>query len=1380
MKMADFFGNGVSRVISPLQGAYAGIIWQRNRPPLDADLNLATQMAKDWDQAIVARGVPSGFLGNETNLLQEFVTHPNWSNWFRFGRQRSGETGNMMWAAVNGWLVPVTGTRLGTPPGNPNNSDTWNKIALDPPPTNAGDLRADFVFLEVWRARIAPAPSGVNKPAASSIYRYGNVEGGASYLADDILDASLGSESTQRVQLQYRIRVVKGLIGLASSPDGFDSTAVKAKGAFDALNPETATTYSFANMRQELNDPGLWRAGDGTQNALGSVDGYVYAIPICVVFRRNGVVWTGDSTSINLNGGLNRNPNAVDRTGVATFDSVMVLASAITSSQTTLTLTTASAIPLPASPATPVLIRVGDELMTYTSVVGTSVRGLVRGVQGSSAESHPAGRAVILPSGRPDGLFADQVTVTDILDLRHIVNPNGFNYETLLQSNLDKLLRGQLRSNWKRSNGGTQGVFIAYQDKISANPAALGVTRVDSPDGHRTCYSDAAMTETHEVIVQPRPSPVTVGSQSVSVPWALALNATTTRQVAADVWTAESSPGDGTGDRIVIPITQFKGSVPGADADQVRFLNDGVTGAVTIHIDGQETPISASRYTVTPTNPGPGDDITIQFVGVGSPFPTTKALYITVHVLYGAGRGISRRPDSMHAITLTNPSAELLLQPTTAISNNFALRTAWAPLWGKYRSAAYKNMLPVTAEAYADLGSKTVILTPFRRLPFPASISVQDGSSVNGGQGLMPTNTTSGAAKWGTTDPLGMFSGQSDPTASTANLYVTLPRHLVPGWGAYHVPILPASASNGTFDRGVNYGLLSKEGAATIVTDNDHNRNYVNYTATAPLSFGSFSTGDFSGATTVPSTYNGTFSFSGITHGGARFFTDTRGLGRQGIELPPFYGVARLFAVYEAADYKANGSAFNASTRASTGGGATNLLKQNFEGPTFWVEIDADGDSTFILNAEALDLQKSPTPIASFTAKQYVVEASVFGFDRGSFDLTKPFRLLLSRNRPLGQATSVTRSANIGAAIVGPVGVLPGPLAAGDTALVSYSRTPYQGDAWGSQTNYLDIGYIPGSLTSSNAYQVVSNALNPNGLTRPNQKPLEVLASIGFLTTLGTGRISGDLTSQTTIDFRNVGYEDPATYPPSSAVQERPRYSIGAVGVSEGEVHGEYLGCTERLPMGALRRDKDFRGGRFENVGNGGSSLMYVKDEGVGGFASSLARSKQLDQSELNLLPATVSSGQPGEMLVHVDGESNFNSTVNFRTHRGGSTFSASGPHPGGEVYANYREVRAPLNHTNIMAGRAFLVRNAPTRVGATEVSPGSELMMLVVTTSYGITNSGTDSAMVLIGTNGTGEGLSASDLYRIEGHPMQVDNVHYDIDPNAITLPIKSPAGVI
>ena len=1523
--MSDNFGTGVSRVLDPKQSGFSQVLWQQGKPPLDSELNLMQQLDSDWRQQIVTRNTPSGWLGNETNPSKDFITNPNWSNWFQFGQQRDSEKRSIMWASVNGWLIPVTGTKTGTPPGSPNNTDTWNKITLDPPPSNSGDFRADFVFLEVWQARIPPTPSTSNKPSSSAIYRYGNVEGGYGFLSDDIQDPAIGFETTQRIQVQYRIRVVKGLIGLSTFPDGFDTSVVKAQGA-----ASSTSSFSFLNMREELGDPGLWRAGDGTANALGTVDGYAYAIPLCVVFRRNSVTWAGDPSQ-NLNGGFNRNPLATDRTGIKTFSTVPTLNVAMTDSATSATLVSATDIPLPAAPTSPVLIKIGDELMTYggsgTAISGNVVSNIVRGVNGTKAEAHPVGATIKVISGRPDGLYSDQIATTDLLDLRHVVNPNGFDYQALLESNLDKLLRGQLRANWKRSGGGPQGVFLSYQDRISASPAGLGVTKLDSPDNIRMVFSDAAVQQKVEIVCTPFSGNVIPPAvQPVSTTWSLAISASTTRQRAADQWDTELS--DGTlvsadqGDRILIPVAQFKNTVPGSDGDQVRILNEvpaeGTTGVSTgnniftdtsvsfagvqpgdtlvvfygaakgtypivsagantltvesnipaagsvgyvvrkgrgsleIRVDGQEGPLPPHRYKITPSNATPSNDVVVEFVGAGAPFPLTattgKTLYLTAHIQYGGGRGVSRRPDSLHSLLLVNPNSDLMVQQHGVTSSSLpSLRTSWAPLWSKYRNSMYKNLLPVTTEAYADLGSKTVVLSPFRRVTFPAATMTVDGSSanpyttaftsaatgsssgttftdlsanftgagvvvndllvINTGigvgryrvvgsitgttfvvdrpiptttgisysiyhvQGVMPLNRLDGTTpKWTTTDPLGLFSGTTEAAASTKNFFVNVPRHLAPGWGAFHVPVLP---NNGTvFHKGINYMLQSREGLNTGVTDADHNRNYINYT-NGTLSYAAMSTGNFSGVSITPATYNSTFTFGGNTYAGTRFFTDSRGLGRKGIELPPFYGAARIFGVFEAADYKANGSAFNPSTREVTGGGAKNLLKQDFSGPTFWVEIDEDGDSTFILNADVLDLSKSPTPIASFESAHYVIEASVFGFDRGSFDLSKPFRLVMSRNRPV--AISGTRASNV-TAITGPIAIIPAPVTASDTALVNYSRTPYQGDPWGSQTSYVDIGYAPGPLSSSVAFQVSSSGLDLNSLTRPNQKPVEVLASVGFITTLGTGRLAGDVVPANAYDFRNVGYEDLTDYPPVTGVAPRPDIFVGGLsrtGLPEDdqEVGTDYLGCSERLPLGSLFRDKDFRGGRLSNRNS--SPLLYVRGTGTGLGSASMAKTKILEQEEVAVTPASITPGLAGDVLVHVDGETgNYALLTNFRTARGGSVFVGSGDHPGGELYATYDDIVGTGRGTHALTGRAFLVRNAPTDVGANEASAGDELMMLVVTTASEVT--AVQSAKVVIGTNGTNEGYSAADLYRIEGHPLMSNHIRYEVDPTTFQLPSR------
>ncbi len=1460
---------GASRVLDPQKTQFQGLLWLEGRPPCDAELTLGVDIANLNGQIGAQRATPSGWLGQETNSQADFLTDSNWSNWFKFGKQRTGEKAPTMWAMVNGWEVPVIGTKTGSPPGSPDDVSSWNRVTLDPPPANSGDSRTDFVFLEVWLAKVATNPSATNKPAAASIWRFGNVEGGMSYLADDIQDPAIGAETTQRIQLQYRIRVVKGLVGLATYPDGFDPSVVKAQGG-----ATTETSYTFANMRLELGDSGLWRAGDGTANSLGTVDGYTYAIPMCHVFRRNGVAWNGEP-SPNLNGSFNRNPTAVDRTGYKTFTAVATLSAPMTAGATSASLTTVTGIPLPLSPLSPVLIKIGDELMTYSSITGTTLNGLVRGTTGSPlngtiAEAHVTGTTITLVSGRPDGLFADQIAGTDIMDCRHLVNPNGFDYTGLLQGNLQALLEGQLRSTWKRSGAGPQGSFVHYQDKISSSPAALGVTKlVDSPDHIRLGFSDAALQQKVAVMVVAHGSTVTSpATASIGTTWGLGLSATTTTQRVANQFNGESAPAAADGDQILIPIAQFKSSLPGGDTDQVRFVNDGITGAVTVRVDGSGAPLDPSKYTVTPANPTPTDDLLIQFQGTtGYPIgQNSRFIEVDVTIQYGAGRGLSRRADSIHQLSMLSPSVTLLTGRTAVPASNAPLSTGWGPLWSRYRSTnlvvhtgtatypttttlsntsytvgpkgggfvvagvkpgytvvitsgpgtgdrrtitivattlltvdkpwtsssgstyrverskadspTYKNLLPVTAESYADLGSKTIVAQPWQKLTLPALTLVQSGES--GGIGstvdpsestarkLMPRAKNNGSSKWAKTDPLDMFAGGDQADANLKDMFVTIPRHLMPGWGAVYVPVLGFDGA--TFGQGINFGIYSPTGSTYTNSD----LNYIHYHK-GSFSSAAFATIDLNSLATA--TYNDTFSFSSRTFAGMRFFTDSRGQGRKGLELPPFYGVSRLFAVYESADFIANGSAFNPTTRVATGSGAKNLLRQSFSGPTMWIEIDEDGDSTFILNADTIDVTKIPSYTSGmlFTAKQYVIEANIFGFDRNAFDVNQDFRLVLSQDR--AQAISGTRANNLDPSISGMIAganmVVPAPMTSSDNLVINYSRTPYQGDPWGSQTGYLDTGYMPGSVSTALAYNLTTNPLDQSSLTRPNQKALEVLAAVSFTTTLGTGRIGGDLVSPTAIDWRNVGYEDPTDFPPVGSSVARPALQVGGLNVNEGEVAGDLLGCTERLPLGSLFRDKDFRGGQLQAVAGGHSPFLWIPGEQMAGQPGGLATTLPLEQVEVNLSQASQAKGHPGEVIVAVDGESNvtnYSLLVNYRTLRGGSAFTGSGPYPGGEVAAEYGEVKAPAGHTNVLTGRAYLVRNTVTTVGSGEASAGDELMMLVITNVVRAASGGTVNA-TLMSTNGTGEGYAAADLYRLAGHPLTCDNIRSEVDPATVTL---------
>jgi len=1461
--MSHDLGTGVSRVLDPDQAQFVQIIWQQGKPPLDSELNLLQQITDDWRRNLLLRSTPSGWLGNGVNMGEAFLTSAQWSNWFRFGQQRSGEKAAIQWAAVNGWLIPVTGTKTGTPPGAPNDADTWNRVTLDPPPANSGDSRIDFVFLEVWQARLPPNPSAVNKPASSGVWRYGNVEGGHTFLADDLQDPAIGFESSQRVQLQYRIRVVTGLVGLASYPDGFDPTVVKGRGA-----SATNTSFVFENMRTELGDPGLWRAGDGTANSLGTTDGYVYAVPIAAVFRRNTVSWDGDPGQ-NLNGAFNRNPTAVDRTGWTTFSTTPALASALDNSSLSLSLASVSNIELPLTPATPVTIQIDDEYIQYSVITGTTMTLTARGALGTKPESHLLGAEVRVLSSRPDGLFADQVAKTDVLDLRHAVNPNGFDYDTLLMSNLDGLMRGSLRANWKRSGAGPQGTFVLYQDKISNSAAALGVTKLDGPDGIRQIFSDAAVQQ--QVTIYMDPPVGQSAAEDVTVPWGLTLSASVDN-------TGGAAGSFNPTDVVTVPVAQFKTGVPGSDSDQVRLLGDADSSepVVLIRIDGSPIPLTEGVHYTVLSAPGPVDDLTIT-LGANFPALTARRLEVTVNVLYGAGRGMSRRPDAIHSVAYLSSGSDIMTQLSGVPSDNIPMRVGWAPLWSKYRGNTFNNLLPVTAEAYADPGSRTIILSPFRKIDMPDQLQALDGYAINpnfettpksagsvvsvfaagtftftdgganfvgdgvvagdalvitapadsvgvypiasvaatvltigtgggGGhvfetdittptyevysaQGLMPQLTQAGLAKWTGTDPLGLFSGNTDPSAAKKNIFLPLPRRLIPGWGEVRVPIMhsdPTTTPSGgtsTFDQGINFGVLTKKGALGGKTPKE--TNYVSF-SNGTNSFAIFTTYDFVGAASA--TFNGLVTKPGFNMAGMRFFTDTRGLGRKGLELPPFYGIARLYAVYESGDWNLNGPAFDASTREQQGG-AVNLLRQDFNGAAFWIEIDADGDSTFVLNADALDITKSTlNPIGTFEAGNYVVEASIFGFDRGSFSLADSFRLVLNRTRT--QAASGTRTDNFGspgtAAIDAPDLVVPGPALASDEVSVNYSRTPYQGDAWGSQTNFQDIGHKPGPPLTGTVFQLVTTELDEQNLTRPNQKTVEVLSSVGFLTTLGTGRLSGDVTPPTSTDFRNVGHEDQASFfPPGTGVDPRPAVLLGALSGAEAAapvsvIGTEYHGCTERLPLGSLFRDKDFRGTFVYGAEDAGvvsvleSQLAYIQDRSPATLATGVA-SSELEQVEIPVHTASASSGQPGELIVHVDGEQgNYALLTNYRTNRGGSLFTASGPRPGGELVSTMQSGGSHPAQPHVLSGVAMLCRNAVTSIGSNEVSAGSELMLLIATSVHRLNGVTPTALTVSIGTNGSNEGWAAADLYRIEGHPVVRDNVKIEVDPSIITLSKK------
>jgi len=502
--MALSFGPGVSRTLDPVARAFQNVVFQKGKPPLDSEFNLQDSIHDEQMRQQIAAMMPSGFVFDPTRPNEYYGFNKQNSNQFSFGQVNPLQNDQpSILAVVNGWVVQVAGTDIA--------ASVDNIIKLYPAPTS--NARIDLVFLEVWQTLVAPNPATQNKPSASTIWKYGNVKFGGTNLTDDLQDPTLGFETTKRVQVQYRLRVFgSGVSGadLSTYPDGLGDPNVLGQGT--AATPQAGLT--FTNMGKELGDPSLWRAGNGNPaNALGTVDGYVYAIPVCAVFRRNSsaFVAVNSAGAANQNGGFNRRPttntlaNPLAGAAVLAVPSLVNALSATTLPAPTLILQVNNLVgsgiddPLHYAAGGSLFVTIDSEVMQVTSVNTTIVPNTItvssRGRNKSQITRHDAGSQIQFYSVRPDGLFADEVAPSDVLDLRRAVNPGAWDYNQLLVHNLAALMRNRLQTTWKQSLVGTsQGPVVTEVDYMYADAPGTPVNtiQVDGPDGIRTVFSDAA------------------------------------------------------------------------------------------------------------------------------------------------------------------------------------------------------------------------------------------------------------------------------------------------------------------------------------------------------------------------------------------------------------------------------------------------------------------------------------------------------------------------------------------------------------------------------------------------------------------------------------------------------------------------------------------------------------------------------------------------------------------------------------------------------------------------------------------------------------------------------------------------------------------------
>lgn len=277
--MADNFGSQQNRVLDVKDRNLDNVVFQYRHPPLTSEWNLINQIGNEKIQNLSKMSLPSGWL-HVDEILQGISETTARTGSVVCSESYAATSFKLMsfdnnYAIVNGWPLLIQGWGLG---GTLNE----NIIRLD----EADNQYNNFVFLEVWRKLV-----GTEDP----IYRYGNID--RPYSDNEIEWDVVGCETTKRVQIQYRIRSVRVSSLTDCTQEIFDNNSINPIGG----RTTAAVLQSFGKFGPS--DPGLYVAGDGSDEQkeyLGTVDGYVYAIPMFVVYRRSFYESGFSPTTMNM------------------------------------------------------------------------------------------------------------------------------------------------------------------------------------------------------------------------------------------------------------------------------------------------------------------------------------------------------------------------------------------------------------------------------------------------------------------------------------------------------------------------------------------------------------------------------------------------------------------------------------------------------------------------------------------------------------------------------------------------------------------------------------------------------------------------------------------------------------------------------------------------------------------------------------------------------------------------------------------------------------------------------------------------------------------------------------------------------------------------
>jgi hypothetical protein len=290
---------------------------------------------------------------------------------------------------------------------------------LPEPPTEG--TRDDLVFLEAWRDQTTQEwKSRIRTVAGVDFTSTPNTDG-FTYPINTAKGAVAQAQGGNTEPLNYPI-------------GNFYTDPIHKWGGFYGVNQRKGAQP--AGKKVYLEDVGLFMAGEGdtaSKTALKTYDGYVYAIPLFKVNRRN----TGGYSVNNPNGARVYKPVGIitDADGIAP--------------QATETVTLSSGYTMGE-------IKAGDrlvdsfgnlyfEVVTVLSSTSLSVKNL-RSVTVIGSIS-----PLSLPTLRPDNLYANIIDERDITDLRHKTYLVAPCYEQLLIDGTDQILRGASQVDRKKA-----------------------------------------------------------------------------------------------------------------------------------------------------------------------------------------------------------------------------------------------------------------------------------------------------------------------------------------------------------------------------------------------------------------------------------------------------------------------------------------------------------------------------------------------------------------------------------------------------------------------------------------------------------------------------------------------------------------------------------------------------------------------------------------------------------------------------------------------------------------------------------------------------------------------------------------------------------------